>query len=228
MTTANASCGKRSCRFGLVAIAAAMATLPLFSGEIMSSPTFVYVHPEKTHLWSTVASRSLSLNIDYPEGAASATLNVIPAKGQTISYVDVGDGQVGVELPPATSPETENVYTLDLTFDNGVRRVARIGHINMGANSGGNVGSTRAIGPRSTSWGEVYRSAVIPTPYGTTEVSINGEAVDTGFGGAAGWLFLDKPYFGPSGMSDIAIATADGDLNVLLRRIIRGLAVCVR
>ena len=133
-----------------------------------------------------------------------------------------------VELPPATSLDTENVYAIDLTFDNGVRRVARIGHVNMGADADRNVGSTRAIGPKSAAWGEVYRSAVIPTPYGVTEVTVNGESVDAGFGGAAGWFFLDKPDFGPSGMSDIAMSTVNGDFNVRLRRIIKGLAVCVR
>ena len=226
--TADASCGKRSCLFGLVAAAASMAAAPLLAGQIISSPTFVYVHPEKSHLWSTVTSQSLLLNIDYPEGATSATLNVIPAKGQPISYANIADGQVSVELPPATSLDTENVYAIDLTFDNGVRRVARIGHVNMGADADRNVGSTRAIGPKSAAWGEVYRSAVIPTPYGVTEVTVNGESVDAGFGGAAGWFFLDKPDFGPSGMSDIAMSTVNGDFNVRLRRIIKGLAVCVR
>jgi len=207
----------------------ALIGLSVLSGpQIVSTPTCIYIRPERTHLWSTLTSSDVTLKIDYPDGATSARLDIIPAKGRTVSYSNITGPSVDVRLPPAVSPKTETVYTFALTFDNGVTRMAKVGYIYMGEDAGSDVGSTRLIGPKTQEWNQVDGSAVLPVPYGTSEVVINGKGIDTGFGGAAGWYFLAKPNLLSRDVTEVAISTSEGDYSASLLKIMYGLSILIR
>ena len=68
----------------------------------------------------------MTVPIDYPVGATKATL-AVTGLGYSEEYADLTGDSFTFTLPSATSPETENVYDLTLTFDNGVERTAKLG-----------------------------------------------------------------------------------------------------
>ena len=161
--------------------------------EIESEETFVFLRPETSSFWNTATNSTMSLPIDYPNGATKAKLEV---KG--IGYDKVYDGITSdsyeLELPVPDSPQTENVYDLTLTFDDGTVRTAKLGLIQ--GLSPDSEGATRCLAPAEGSvWNKVKYRAVLPIPYGTTSLSMqtnSGEwkELDTGLNGAQGWYAL--------------------------------------
>ena len=159
----------------------------------MSQSAFVYLQPDTTSFWRTATNSVLALNIDYPDGAGSASLSVSGA-GYAALYENITTNVFELHLPEASSPETENVYDLTLTFDDGTVQRARLGLIQGLAENG--TGSTRCIAPfEGREWNKMRTRAVMPIPYGTTSfaVSVNGVqvAADSGLDGAQGWYVLD-------------------------------------
>ena len=104
---------------------------------------------------------------------------------------DEGSNEFTFELPVPSSPETENVYDLTLTFDNGVTRTAKLGLI-QGLSPDAE-GTTRCLAPAGSKvWNKVKGQAVLPIPYGMKTLKINGVDTDTGLDGAQGWYALGK------------------------------------
>ena len=162
-----------------------------------SSPAFVFLRPETSSFWHTATNGTISLPVDFPDGATRATLSV-KGLGYFAVYDNVPEGLFDLTLPAATSPDTENVYDLELAFDGVVVRRAKLGLVQ--GRSVDDQGATRCIAPMDgVSWRRVKRRAVLPIPYGTTSFAINGEAVDTGLGGDQGWYAL-----GPLGAQEKA------------------------
>ena len=166
--------------------------------ELTSEPTFVFLRPETSSFWNTATNNTMTLPIDYPARATKATL-VVSGDKYAKSYADITDDSFELELPPPTSPETENVYDLTLTFDEGTVRTAKLGLI-QGLSPDAE-GMTRCLAPAEEQvWNTVKKRAVMPIPYGTTSftMSVNGGTwtnVDTGLNGAQGWYAL-KPANG--------------------------------
>ena len=162
--------------------------------EIESEETFVFLRPETSSFWNTATNSTMSLPIDYPNGATKAKLEVTGV-GYSKVYENITSDSFDIELPVPDSPQTENVYDLELTFDNeAIVRTAKLGLIQ--GLSPDSEGATRCLAPAEGSvWNKVKYRAVLPIPYGTTSLSMqtNGgewKELDTGLNGAQGWYAL--------------------------------------
>jgi hypothetical protein len=83
------------------------------------------------------------------------------------------------------------VYDLALQFDDDANtvRTAKLGLIK--GLSPDAEGTTRCLAPASGNlWGKASKKAVLPIPYGTTSLSVNGVETPTGLDGAQGWYAL--------------------------------------
>ena len=156
--------------------------------EIESEETFVFLRPETSSFWNTATNSTMSLPIDYPNGATKAKLEVTGV-GYSKVYENITSDSFDIELPVPDSPQTENVYDLKLTFDNeAIVRTAKLGLIQ--GLSPDSEGATRCLAPAEGSvWNKVKYRAVLPIPYGTTSLSMqtNGgewKELDTGLNGA--------------------------------------------
>lgn len=173
-------------------VGASVLTVTAPAQKLMSESTFIFLKPETSSFWNTATNNVMSLPIDYPAGASSATLTV-EGDGYSQTYADLRDTSFELQLPRPDLPELENVYNLTLTFDNGVVRRAKLGLIQGLAPQ--SAGSTRCLAPANgTVWNKVRRRAVLPIPYGTTafSVTVNGQQRinETELDGAQGWYAL--------------------------------------
>ena len=174
--------------FGTLALMQ-MLLLPCVDAAVgrRSSSTFVFVRPEVSSFWSTARSSHLTIPVDWPIGASTATLTVRGC-GYEALYANIVGKEVSVDLPEATSWSTENVYDLSLVFDNDpvTARHARIGLVRSHSTS--SQGMTRCLTPVGTrAWNKVGGRAVFPVPHGATALVIDGEEVDIDPSGAQGW-----------------------------------------
>lgn len=171
-------------------VGAALTTLSVGATELTSEPTFVFLRPETSSFWHTATNNTMTVPVDFPAGATSARLHVSGIRyNQT--YENISEGEFTFELPPADSAETENVYDLSLSFDDAGNtvRTAKLGLV-QGLSPDAE-GITRCIAPASNSlWQKAKRQAVLPIPYGTETITVNGVESPTGLDGAQGWFAL--------------------------------------
>ena len=162
------------------------------AGDTSEAAT-IFIRDDLFSFWRTATNSTVTLPIDFPEGASSATLTVTGAR-YSRTYANLAAGSFDLALPPATSPDTENVFDLTLTFSDGTVRTAKLGLIDGLSDAA--EGTTRCIVPSSArAWPRAKRQAVLPIPFGTESFTISldgGEATvtDTGLGGAQGWYVL--------------------------------------
>ena len=171
-------------------VGAALTTLSVGATELTSEPTFVFLRPETSSFWHTATNNTMTVPIDFPAGATSARLYVSGVKYNCV-YDEISASEFTFELPPAESPETENVYDLRLEFNDasGTFRTAKLGLI-QGLSPDAE-GVTRCIAPASGRlWAKAKGRAVLPIPYGTTSFTVNGTETATGLDGAQGWYAL--------------------------------------
>ena len=176
-------------------VGAAVVSLAVSATELTSGPTLVFTRPETSSFWNTATNNVMTVPIDFPAGATRATLTV-KGVGYSAVYADMprGTDSYTFALPAADSPQTENVYDLSLSFDDGTVRTAKLGLIEgLSPNA---EGTTRCLAPAN---GRVWESvkggrAVLPVPYGAEQISltVNGETrtEPTGLNGAQGWFAL--------------------------------------
>lgn len=173
-------------------VGAALTTLAVGATELESEPTFVFLRPETSSFWHTATNNVMTVPVDFPPGATSARLYV-----SGVQYTRTYDGITAdvnaftFELPAADSSEKENVYDLALRFDDDANtvRTAKLGLIK--GLSPDAEGTTRCLAPASGNlWGKASKKAVLPIPYGTTSLSVNGVETPTGLDGAQGWYAL--------------------------------------
>lgn len=166
-------------------VGAAMVSLAVPAAE-RSDPTFVFAKPGISSFWHTATNSTMALPIDFPEGATKASL-AVNGDRYSRTYTDIVEQEFVLTLPAATSPKTENVYDLTLSFDDeaGTVRRAKLGLVE--SFSPGDTGTTRFQVPAE---GAVWKRAVLPIPYGTTSFTLNGVETDTGLGGDQGWYAL--------------------------------------
>ena len=177
-------------------VGAAMVSVAVPAETIESEPTFVFLRPETSSFWNTATNNMMTVPIDYPAGAKKATLQV-SGLGYSCSYANITGAEYTFDLPAATSPETENVYDLTLSFYNesgdpvAEPRTAKLGLV-QGLSPDAE-GTTRCLAPAGSKvWNKVKGQAVLPIPYGMTSFKVNGIDTDTGLDGAQGWYALGK------------------------------------
>lgn len=201
---------------------AAVLTVSAPAAKLSSEPTFIFLKPETSSFWNTATNSSMTLPIDYPNGASVATLSV---KGVDYyrTYLNITEDSFDLELPAPDSPKTENVYDLTLTFNDGTVRTAKLGLI-QGLDSGAK-GSARCLAPADGRvWNTAKYRAVLPIPYGMESFSVRlndgaWENIDPGLNGAQGWYALSPIRRGDSislsyiadGMSHVASLLGGGD-----------------
>ena len=151
-----------------------------------SAASFVFVNPDTSSFWRTARSQSVTVPVDFPEGATTATLSVVGV-GYSASYEIAAPGPYTLQLPEATTPAEENTYSLALSFDRGEGKTARLSVI-TGLEVGA-AGSTRCVSQSSRSWPKVSGDRfTVPVPYGATSLEVDGVPVDTGLDGARGFF----------------------------------------
>lgn len=173
---------------GLIAACAAFSAY----ASDRSAPALVYLRPETSSFWHTATNSTMTLPVDFPFGASSATLTITGAFGYSQTISDITTSSVTVTLPEATMSEnaaaTEDVYDFTLEFNDGTVKTAKLGLI---SGLGEGRGTTRCLAPASGSaWEKVKGQVAIPIPYGMTSFEINGTPTDTGLDGAQGWYAL--------------------------------------
>ena len=207
----------------LIALATALGANVAFAAPVAesASPAFVFLQPEKTALWRTGTGNSFSIAIPYPPGVEkSATLSVSGYRySATYPIEGVSSFVLTLPKPEENRPDKENVYSLVLTFADGSVKTASLGGI--AGFDGSSQGTTRCLLSREDpGWATVKRSAVLPIPYGTETITVNGTETDTGLDGAAGWFLLAPLSGGTSynlavdGASAMLNAYADGTVLV--------------
>ena len=149
----------------------------------MSDSTTVFLQPERSSFWRTATNSTIELRIDYPDGATKAELTV---QGGTfaVRVPDITLSACSVRFPEPASPDVEDVYSLALAFNNGVTNTATLAVV---SGSGVAESITTPVLPPGRKWRKVGRNAVLPIPFGTTELAIDGVPVATGLDGAQGW-----------------------------------------
>ena len=193
----------------------------------LSDPAFVHLTPETSSFWHTATNATLTVPIDFPFGATSASLAV---RGTRYSkdYEDIRDGAFTLSLPSAPDMTKEDVYELTLTFDNGQIETARLGLV-FGLDAGP-CGATRCLREKTGVWTQSQGNGVLPVPQGTTSLSVGGVAVaagDKGFTGAQGWHALGRLKGGKS--VDLVLTTDEGTFSVSgVTRALAGTIVIVR
>jgi len=173
-------------------VGAAMVSVAVPAEELTSEPTFVFLRPETSSFWNTATNSTMTVPIDYPNGATRATLEVTGIDYRRV-YDGIDGNEFTFEVPAPVSPETENVYDLALTFDDMARtmRTAKLGLV-QGLSPDAE-GTTRCLAPSVAKvWKKVQGRTVLPIPYGTTSFTVNGVETDTGLGGAQGWYALRR------------------------------------
>ena len=169
-------------------VGASIVSVAVPAAELKSENTFVFLRPETSSFWNTATNSTMTVPVDYPKGASSAVLTVCGV-GYEKRYAGITEKSFTFNLPKPANPEQENVYDLTLTFNNDVKRTAKLGLI-QGLSSGP-AGSTRCLAPaNSRVWKKVRSRAVLPIPYGVRAISVNGVRTETGLGGAQGWYAL--------------------------------------
>ncbi|MBQ2625318.1 MAG: hypothetical protein IJG18_09520 [Kiritimatiellae bacterium] len=189
---ANLGRGGLRLRSVAVCLSALFASVTALADGDTSDPALVYLRPETSSFWHTATNSTMTLPVEFPVGASSATLTVTGAFNYSQTINDITSSSVTVALPEAVMPEndpaTEDVYDFTLTFNDGTVRTAKLGLI---AGLGDGEGQTRCLAPASGSaWEKVKGQVAIPIPYGMTSFEINGTSTDTGLDGAQGWYVL--------------------------------------
>ncbi len=193
-----------------------------FAGDTSES-AFVFLCPETSSFWRTATNNVVTLPVEFPEGASSATLTVT-APGYSAQYAIAAPGDFALALPAATSPSTENVYDLALAFDDTASTVrsAKFGVIDSVIPP--DAGETRCIAPATDrKWGWVRGRVVIPVPYGIESFTIDGAEAVTGLDGAQGWYPLSL-----KGGQSAALNLDNGSATATLFRVPEATTISIR
>lgn len=168
------------------------------------------VFKESGSFWHTATNSTMTVPVDFPDGATSATLTV-KGSGYRRVYGGITAKEFTFSLPPAEDVSREDVYELTIAFDNGAEQTARMG-LPYGLDAGA-VGSARYVPADSQGrWAKAYGNVMIPVPAEATALSVGGSPVTAdavGFTGAQGWLALGRL---DEGTSVTVALSADGQM----------------
>lgn len=178
---------------GIVLVCVAALAAGSAAGALSESFT-AFLRPGESSFWRTAPGSSVTVPVDFPSGARTATLTVAGVgSGYSKVYRDISAESFGFELPEAVDSQSEDVYELTLTFDDETKtvRTAKIALVKglMPDASG----KTRCLVPEhSRKWNRVIGGrAVVPVSYGATSLTVDG-AEHPGLDGKQGWCVLEN------------------------------------
>ena len=173
---------------GLILVITSVVPCVLCASE--SNRETVFLNADATSFWRTATNNVIALPVDMPVLATSAKLTVQGA-GYRREYAIDRSGDYEIVLPSADTLQKENVYELTLSFNEGTERKARIGLVQSYSSVGGAGAATRVLAPKGDrKWNVVKKMAVVPIPYGTTLLSVNGTEIEDAAANAQGWYAL--------------------------------------
>jgi hypothetical protein len=175
-----------------MSLAASLAAVCLPSRAIEGSAGTVVLDTKASVFWRTAPSSAVTVPVDFPAEATAAVLAVTGVTHRAV-YTLAAEGDFTFQLPAPDSPQEEDIYALTLSFNDGTVREASIAGV-AGAAKGNSAAGVRVnFEKESRKWQRVRDCrAVLPVPYAAKSLKIDGETVDTGLDGAAGW-YLFRP-----------------------------------
>ena len=185
----------------------------------------VFLLPDSNILWRTAPAADFEVPVFLPAGASSATL-VVTGNGYRREYTGLADGMFQLSLPAADSADAENVYDLELTFNDSA---ATTRHATLAVVRGASSGDMAEADVRtagSYKWPDVASKAVLAIPSGVDAMSVNGQAVDASLWQSPGWFLLATQ----SGSTYDVALTAGGDplAEAILRGVLAGFSIIFR
>jgi len=177
---------------GMILAVAVVSPCIMHASSVESNREIVFLNADATSFWRTATNRVIKVPVDMPVLATSAKLTVTGGGGKyRCEYPISSSGDVEIELPLADSLYAENVYDLTLAFNDGTVCKAKLGLVQGYSDSDGEGASTRVLAPKGDSkWNIVKKRAVMPIPYGTASLSVNGTEVEDAAANAQGWYAL--------------------------------------
>lgn len=179
------------------------------AGALSESFT-AFLRPDESSFWRTAGGSSVTVPVDFPSGAQTATLAVEGVgSGYSKVYGGIAEESFRFELPEAADSQSEDVYELTLSFDDEAKtvRTAKIALVKglMPDASG----KTRCLVPEhSRKWNRVNGGrAVVPVPCGATSLAVDG-AECPGLDGKQGWCVIGNLK---SGEAAEAVLTVGGE-----------------
>ena len=199
-------------------VVAAAASVILAAGAWAQD---AFLLPVAGVLWNTAPSDRFEVPVMLPRGATSASL-IVTGNGYRREYAEIGDGMFPLSLPPADSPGAENIYDLELVFDDEAATVrrARLAVCQGAAYGGSAQADVRTAG--TTAWRKISQKALLPVWEGVDAVSVDGVPADESLWTSPGYfqLFVKAgTTYGlalESGGAAVAEATVKGSLDSLI------------
>lgn len=193
----------------MILVVAAASPCILQASSDRSNQEVVFLNADATSFWRTATNRVIKVPVDMPVLATSAKLTVCGVK-YVREYSIASSGDFEIDLPAADSIYSENVYELTLAFNDGTVQRAKLGLVQGYSDSAGEGASTRVLAPKGDAkWNIVKKRAVMPVPYGTTSLCVNGVEIEDAAANAQGWYALS----GSSGDSVTVSLQENGALH---------------
>ncbi len=181
----------------MIALAASIMAAVVASASDTGVTSLLF--KESGSFWRTATSHTLTVPVDFKDGATSASLTVRGSRYRRV-YEGIVTNEFTFSLPPADNMAHEDVYELSLVFDNGSEMKARVG-LPYGLMAG-TEGATRClVDVTQPKWRKTYGYGLLPVPFGVTALSVDGSPVadgTDGYTGAQGWLALGRVNTGSS------------------------------
>ena len=208
-------------RGGVRALLAAMSIAIV----VAAGASDVFMLPPSNRLWRTAPSDCFEVPVFLPAGASSAML-VVTGNGYRREYAGLADGMFPLSLPAADSADAENVYELELTFNDSAAttRHATLAVVRGASSSGMAEADVRTAG--SYKWSDVASKAVLAIPSGVDAMSVNGQAVDASLWQSPGWFLLASQV---GSTYDVSLTAGGNPLaEAILRGVLAGFSIIFR
>ena len=181
------------------------------SASDMSEGVPVYRDPSDYALWHTATNSTFELFLDYSPFATEATVEVHGVKFER-AYSNVTAQSFVVSVPRPIAANKEDVYRIDVTYNDGTSHSARVGVVRgHGVGNEPECGIPVVVADEKCSNTFVTPRVVVPVPPSAEGTFfVNGDVVDTGLNGCRGWFAL-----GPAkAASSYTVQTGDSSASL--------------
>ncbi len=179
----------------------------------ISDPTPVLVDVDSFYMWRTATGGTMRVEWAFPLNATIAHL-AVTGRTVKVSIPGIRTEYADIELPTPTSAKDEDVLDFTLYFNDGSVKTASLGLVRGRSDDGGVTTATACLASTNSAvWRRTTKRFVLPVPEGAETGPVSGEPVDTGLGGAAGWLALGPCANG----SVVPVSAGDASCNLIVQ-----------